>query len=56
VNSKAGTKPFADKVDIYKSVNGLHHVNRVRKLKDWNLSALEKRERELLKFAQDQWW
>jgi hypothetical protein len=56
VNSKAGTNAFAEKVGVYKSVGGLYHVNKVTKLKDWNLSALEKRERELVKFAQEQWW
>jgi len=56
VNSKAGTNAFAEKVVVYKSVNGLHHVNKVAKLKDWNLSVLEKRERDLVKFAQEQWW
>jgi hypothetical protein len=56
VNSKAGTNAFAEKLAVYKSVSGLHHVNKVRKLKDWNLSALEKREKELVKFAQEQWW
>lgn len=56
INSKAGTKAFADKVDVYKSVSGLHHVKKVTKLKDWNLSALEKREKDLIKFALEQWW
>lgn len=56
INSKAGTMAFADKVAVYKSVSGLHHVNRVARLRDWNLAAIEKREKELLKFAKEQWW
>jgi len=56
INSKAGTKSFADKVKIYKSVQGLHHVNKVTRLRDWNLAAIEKREKELMKFAEEQWW
>jgi hypothetical protein len=31
-------------------------VKKVTKLKDWNLAALEKREKDLVKFAYDQWW
>jgi hypothetical protein len=34
----------------------MHHVEEVMKLQDWNLSALEKRENRLIKFAQQQWW
>jgi hypothetical protein len=56
INSKAGTKSFADKMEIYKSATGLHHVRKVMRLRDWNLAALEKRERELMKFAKEQWW
>ena len=56
INSKAGTSAFADKLDVYRSVGGLHHVKKVTKLKDWNLAALEKREKDLVKFAYDQWW
>jgi Protein of unknown function DUF262/Protein of unknown function (DUF1524) len=58
LNSMAGTKAFADKVKIYKSgsVKGLHHVQEVATLKDWNLAAIEKREKELLNFAKEQWW
>jgi uncharacterized protein with ParB-like and HNH nuclease domain len=55
INSKAGTKSFPEKVNVYKSVKGLHHVKQVMRLKDWNLTALEKREKELLKFAKEQW-
>ncbi len=55
-NSKAGTKAFADKVQVYKSVEDFHHVKKVMRLRDWNLAALEKRERELMKFAKEQWW
>jgi hypothetical protein len=33
MNSKAGTRVFAEKVDVYKGVNGLHQINRVIKLK-----------------------
>ena len=57
INSKAGTKSFADKVQIYKdSVRGLHYVSKVTRLRDWNLAAIEKREKELMKFAREQWW
>ena len=56
INSKAGTKSFADKVKVYKSVKGLHYVSNVMRLRNWNLAAIEKRERELMKFAKDQWW
>ena len=56
INSKAGTKCFADKVKVYKKAKGLHHVMRIMKLRDWNLAAIEKRERELMKFAKEQWW
>ena len=56
INSKAGTKSFADKVEVYKSAKGLHHVRKVMRLKDWNLAAIEKREKELMKFAKEQWW
>jgi hypothetical protein len=56
INSKAGTKSFADKVKVYKSADGLHHVKKVMGLKDWNLAAIEKREKELMEFAKDQWW
>ncbi len=56
INSKAGTQSFPKKVEVYKTVKGLHHVKKVMRLKDWNLAALEKREKELMKFAKDQWW
>jgi hypothetical protein len=56
LDSKAGTKAFHDKRQIYKSANGLHHVKEVVRLKEWNLAALEKREKQLLKFAEEQWW
>lgn len=56
INSKAGTQSFRKKVQVYKSVQGLHHVKKVMRLKDWNLAALEKREKELMEFAKDQWW
>lgn len=56
INSKAGTKSFADKVEVYKSAKGLHHVRKVMRLRDWNLAAIENRERELMKFAKEQWW
>jgi hypothetical protein len=56
INTKAGTKSFADKVEVYKSAKGLHHVRKVMRLRDWSLSALEKRERELMKFAKEEWW
>lgn len=56
INSKAGTRAFSEKRVIYKTVSGLHHVKEVMKLQDWNLSALEKRENRLIKFAQQQWW
>ena len=55
-NSQAGTKSFIDKVAVYKSVSGLHHVKRVMRLRDWDLRAIEKREKELMKFAKEQWW
>ncbi|HEY6154636.1 MAG TPA: DUF262 domain-containing HNH endonuclease family protein [Candidatus Udaeobacter sp.] len=56
LNSKAGTKSFADKIEVYKSAKGLHHVKKVMRLKDWNLAAIEKREKELMQFAEEQWW
>ena len=56
INSRAGTSAFADKLAVYKSVGGQHHVNKIVRLKDWNLAALEKRERDLLTFAREQWW
>jgi hypothetical protein len=56
LNSKAGTKAFGDKVEVYKSVKGLRHVSKVMRLRDWNLAAIEKREKELMKFAKQQWW
>ena len=56
VNSKAGTKAFMDKVQIYKSVSGLYHVSKVARLRDWNLAAIERIEKELLTFAKEQWW
>jgi hypothetical protein len=56
INSKAGTRAFSEKRVIYKTVSGMHHVEEVMKLQDWNLSALEKRENRLIKFAQQQWW
>jgi hypothetical protein len=56
INSKAGTKSFADKVKIYKNSGGLHCVRRVMRTRDWSLAAIEKRERELMKFAKEQWW
>lgn len=56
LNSKAGTRAFAEKVEIYKKLGGLHHVQKVAKLKDWTLATLEKRERALLEFAKSQWW
>jgi len=56
INSKAGTQSFPKKVEVYKTVKGLHHVKKVMRFKDWNLAALEKREKELMKFAKDQWW
>src|SRR5439155_5259250 len=56
INSKAGTKAFADKVEVYKTVKGLNYVKRVIRLRDWNLGALEKREKELMNFAREQWW
>src|SRR4051794_2689962 len=31
VNSKAGTKPFVDKLIVYKGVAGLHHVHEITK-------------------------
>ena len=45
INSKAGTKCFADKVEVYKNAKGLHYVSKVMRLRDWNLAAIEKRER-----------
>ena len=57
INSKAGTLAFTDKAAVYrKNVTGLHHVNAVARLRDWNLTAIEKREKQLLKFAKEQWW
>lgn len=57
INGEAGTNAFADKVDICKNkVSGLYHVKKITKLRDWNLSAIEKREKDLLKFAHEQWW
>ena len=56
INSKAGTNAFRDKADVYKNASGLHHVRKIMKLKDWNLSALEKREKDLIRFAHEQWW
>ncbi len=56
LNSKAGTKSFADKVQIYKTVRGLHYVGNVTRLRDWNLTAIEKRERDLMRFAKQRWW
>jgi hypothetical protein len=56
INSKAGTKSFTDKVEVYRSVKGLHCVRKVMRLRDWNLAAIEKRERELMRFAKEQWW
>ena len=57
LNSKAGTKSFDEKRAIYKKgASGLNHVAEVAKLKVWNLAALEKREKRLLKFAKEQWW
>lgn len=56
INSKAGTKCFANKVEVYKSAKGLHYVSKVMRLRNWNLAAIEKRERELMKFAKEQWW
>ena len=56
LNSKAGTKGFDEKVAVYKSVSGLYHIKKVMNLKDWNLAAIEKREKELLGFANEQWW
>jgi Protein of unknown function DUF262/Protein of unknown function (DUF1524) len=56
INSNAGTKSFAGKVKVYKSVKGLHYVSEVMRLRNWNLAAIEKRERELMKFAKEQWW
>jgi hypothetical protein len=56
INSKAGTKSFAEKVEVYQSAKGLHHVRKVMRLRDWNLAAIEKREKELMKFAKEQWW
>ena len=56
INSKAGTKSFADKVEVYKAAKGLYSVRKVMRLRDWNLAAIEKREKELMKFAKEQWW
>jgi hypothetical protein len=56
INSKAGTRSFEDKVEVYKSAKGFHFVSKVMRLRDWNLAAIEKRERELMKFAKEQWW
>jgi hypothetical protein len=56
INSKAGTKSFADKVEVYKSAKGLHYVSKVMKLRDWSLAGIEKREKDLMKFAKEQWW
>jgi len=56
INSKAGTKSFADKVKVYKSAKGLHYVTDVMRLRDWNLAAIDKREKQLMKFAKEQWW
>ena len=55
-NCQAGTQSFRKKVEVYKSVEDLHHVKKVMRLKDWNLAAIEKREKELMNFAKDQWW
>ncbi len=56
INSKAGTKSFANKVEVYKGAKGLHHVKKVMRLREWNLEAIEKREKDLMKFAKEQWW
>jgi hypothetical protein len=56
INSKAGTKSFPDKVKVYKSAKGLHYVSNVMRSRDWNLTAIDKRERQLMKFAKEQWW
>ena len=56
INSKAGTKSFAAKIKIYESAGGLHHVRKIMQLRDWNLAAIEKREKELMKFAKGRWW
>jgi len=55
-NSQAGTKSFTEKVEVYKSEKGLLHIKKVMRLRDWNLAAIEKREKELMKFAKEQWW
>src|SRR5262249_31692317 len=56
LNSQAGTKCFADKVKVYKTVSGLYHVMEVARRRDWNLTAIENREKDLMKFAKEQWW
>jgi Protein of unknown function DUF262/Protein of unknown function (DUF1524) len=56
VNNKAGTSAFTDKVAVYKTVSGLYHVKRMIRVRDWDLRAIEKREKELMKFAKERWW
>jgi hypothetical protein len=42
---------------IYKeNVSGLHYISKVTRLRDWNLATIERREKELVKFAREHWW
>lgn len=53
-------------ISVLTSVNLLHVqeykdkvqaiTGKVMRLRDWNLAAIEKRKRELMKFANEQWW
>jgi hypothetical protein len=56
INSKACTKAFAGKTEIYKTVGGLLHVRKVARMRDCTLEAVEKREKELMRFATEEWW
>jgi uncharacterized protein with ParB-like and HNH nuclease domain len=54
INSQLGNKCFVDKLRIYKQLK-LRIVDEISSCKDWNLNAIKRREKRLIKWAKETW-
>ena len=54
LNKKAGDKPFAKKIKVYKD-SKLYMADEVRQEKDWGLKQIEQREKRIMDFAKHRW-
>jgi len=55
VNSQAGRRSFSRKKDIYRNNRNLRMVEEILRKREWNKSAIEQREKNLLKWAKSIW-